>query len=124
MEKNPNPYTNVKASRTIPRDNYCLVIETIYLGPFDKTTVEQIAKPEFWENKTTVKRIFPFSGLGDKNGDKVSISYMGDSGYWWVNTNYYNVYVHRENGYTIKKSGWDASGTNAISVRPFYLDIF
>lgn len=123
IEKDLVPYTK-KTTRTTPPNNYCLVIETIYLGPFDKTTVEQIAKPEFWENKTTVKRIFPFSGLGDKVEGKLSISFMGDSGYWWVNTKYYNVYVHRENGYTIKKSGWDGSGTNAISVRPFYLDIF
>lgn len=121
--QNPVPYT--KASRTTPGDNFCLVIETIYLGPFDKTTVEQVAKPEFWQNKTTVKRIFPLSGMGYKNeNNEMNISFMGNTGYWWVDTQYYNVYVHRENGYTIKKENWDKWGTNMISVRPFYLDIF
>lgn len=130
MVKNTVPYTKGTETRTIPKDNYCLVIETIYLGPFDKTTVEEIAKPEFWENKPTVKRIFPFSGQGDRTPNhpeyhQGSLSTtMGGCGYWWVNTPKYNVYVHQENGYTIKKSSWDANGTNAISVRPFYLDIF
>lgn len=121
IEKDLVPYTK-KTTRTTPRYNYCLVIETIYLGPFDKTTVEQIAKPEFWENKTTVKRIFPFSGSTFKGASQIPD--MGECSYWWVNTPKYDVYVHRENGYTINDPNWNSDGRNMVCVRPFYLDIF
>lgn len=121
IEKDLVPYTK-KTTRTTPRYNYCLVIETIYLGPFDKTTVEQIAKPEFWENKTTVKRIFPFSGSTFKGASQIPD--MGECSYWWVNTPKYDVYVHRENGYTINDPKWNLDGQSMVCVRPFYLDIF
>ncbi|RRC97665.1 hypothetical protein [Prevotella sp. OH937_COT-195] len=124
LTENPEPYT-LQAGETKPEKNLCLVIETIYIGPFDNTTIDQIARPEFWNGKTTIKRIFPYSGFLYKSNDPIPHfnSRMGESGYWWVNTKYYNVYSHIHNAYTVRKSNWDKSGKNMISVRPFYEEI-
>lgn len=121
--ENKEPYT-ILAGKNIP-SNKCLVIETIYLGPFDNTKIEDISKEEFWEGKTTVKRIFPFSDerfegfdINDPNAGQ-ALKEVGKHGYWWVKDEGWNVYAHEDNAYTIKKPHG-----NTLSVRPFYYDIF
>lgn len=123
IEENKVQYTKL-AGKKIPQ-NKCLVIETIYLGPFDKTKIADISKEEFWNGKTTVKRIFPFSNVSvdgfNMNAPNANLilQEVGRHGYWWAKDNGWNAYAHQDNAYTIKKDQEDN-----LSIRPFYDDIF
>ena len=121
--ENEEEYTILAGNK--PKKNKCLVIETIYLGPFDTTTIDDIAKESFWEGKEKVKRIFPFSDqrfAGFNPSNPTAVQNIGSTGYWWVKDKKWNVYVHEDNGYTIMKPSF--SDSNELTVRPFYYDIF
>lgn len=125
--ENTEPYTDPALLVNKPKHNKCIIIETIYLGPFDSTEAKDIAKESFWNGKTTVKRIFPLSDMRWDDFDltnPAAIQSLGEIGYWWVKDKKWNVFSRDGNVYTLEDKNWNSDNKNRISVRPFYYDIF
>lgn len=116
-----NPNTSGESS---DKGKY-LVVEYIYLGPTDRTSIEQIANDEYW-NKASNRIIRYFPACGEKIPSATRANFLGDTGYYWSSTEEYNKEMHNQrvfNVYFTEQSAYTASmekyNSSKMVIRPF-----
>ncbi len=117
-----NPNTSGESS---DKGKY-LVVEYIFLGPTDRTSIEQIANDEYW-NKASNRIIRYFPACGEKISLATGAYFLGDTGYYWSSTEEYNKEMHNQRVFNVYFTGKSAAYTASMEkynsskmvIRPF-----